>query len=82
MCLLSEHRQQVISTPNKQFARETLGHNSKAVHAAYAKKAEVRVPSLDQWERQMGEKVVQLEFSPEASQDVLGNTIVIKLAKP
>lgn len=47
----------------QRFAQEALGHNSKAVHAAYAKKAEVRVPSLDQWERQMKEKIVQLEFS-------------------
>jgi hypothetical protein len=39
-----------------------LGHNSKAVHAAYAKKAEVRVPSLDQWERQMESKVVEVQF--------------------
>lgn len=46
----------------QRFAQEALGHNSKAVHAAYAKKAEVRIPSLEQWERQMNEKIVQLEF--------------------
>jgi hypothetical protein len=28
-----------------------LGHNSKAVHRAYAKHAEVTVPSLDDWEK-------------------------------
>jgi Zn/Cd-binding protein ZinT len=28
-----------------------LGHNSKAVHNAYAKHAEVTVPSLDDWEK-------------------------------
>jgi hypothetical protein len=28
-----------------------LGHNSKAVHRAYAKHAEVTVPSLADWER-------------------------------
>jgi hypothetical protein len=28
-----------------------LGHNSKAVHHAYAKHAEITVPSLDDWEK-------------------------------
>jgi hypothetical protein len=32
-----------------------LGHNSKAVHRAYAKHAEVTVPSLDDWEKEWGE---------------------------
>ena len=31
---------------------EVLGHSSKAVHHAYAKHAEVTVPSLDDWEKQ------------------------------
>jgi hypothetical protein len=29
-----------------------LGHNSKAVHHAYSKHAEVTVPSLDDWEKE------------------------------
>jgi hypothetical protein len=33
-----------------------LGHNSKAVHRAYAKHAEVTVPSLDEWEKNWQEK--------------------------
>jgi hypothetical protein len=33
-----------------------LGHNSKAVHRAYAKHAEVTVPSLDDWEKDWQEK--------------------------
>lgn len=45
-----------------RFAQEALGHNSKAVHAAYASKAEVRVPTLDAWEKGMKEKLV--EFKP------------------
>ena len=32
------------------------GHNSKAVHRAYAKHAEVTVPSLDDWEKDWLEK--------------------------
>lgn len=31
-----------------------LGHNSKAVHHAYAKRAEVTMPSLDDWEKEWG----------------------------
>ena len=34
----------------ERFAQQALGHNSKAVHHAYAKRAEVTVPSLDEWE--------------------------------
>ena len=31
----------------ERFAQEALGHNSKAVHRAYARKAQVRLPSLE-----------------------------------
>ena len=31
--------------------RSALGHNSKAVHHACSKNAEVTVPSLDDWEK-------------------------------
>ncbi|MGO9585330.1 MAG: hypothetical protein ACLP2Y_03850 [Limisphaerales bacterium] len=31
-----------------------MGHNSKTVHRAYAKHAEVTVPSLDDWEKEWG----------------------------
>ena len=36
----------------ERFAQQALGHNSKAVHRAYSKHAEVTVPSLDDWEKQ------------------------------
>jgi len=36
----------------ERFAQEALGHNSKAVHRAYAKKAQVQIPSLEEYERQ------------------------------
>jgi integrase len=36
----------------QRFAQEALGHNSKAVHHAYSKHAEVTVPSLDDWEKE------------------------------
>ena len=46
----------------QRFAQEALGHNSKAVHDAYAKKAEVNVPCLEDWEKQMDKKIVRLAF--------------------
>ena len=36
----------------ERFAQEALGHNSKAVHRAYARKAKVELPSLAEYERQ------------------------------
>ena len=34
-----------------RIVQRALGHNSKAVHHAYSKHAEVTVPSLDDWEK-------------------------------
>jgi integrase len=36
----------------ERFAQEALGHNSKAVHRAYARKAQVKLPSLESYEKQ------------------------------
>ncbi len=35
----------------ERFAQEALGHNSKAVHRAYARKARVELPSLGEYEK-------------------------------
>ena len=37
----------------ERFAQEALGHNSKAVHRSYAKKAQVVLPSLEEYERKI-----------------------------
>jgi hypothetical protein len=34
----------------ERFAREALGHKSKAVHPAYAKRALTKIPSLEEYE--------------------------------
>jgi integrase len=34
----------------ERFAQEALGHNSKAVHRAYAKRAVIKIPSLEDYE--------------------------------
>jgi site-specific recombinase XerD len=60
----------------QRFAQEALGHNSKAVHHAYAKHAEVTVPSLDDWEKDWKKggrnpqpaKVVTLNFQQERNE--------------
>jgi integrase len=45
----------------ERFAQEALGHNSKAVHRAYAKKAKVKLPSLEEYEKlRAGGKVIPL----------------------
>jgi len=34
-----------------RFAQEALGHNSKAVHRAYAKRALMKIPLLEDYEQ-------------------------------
>jgi integrase len=51
----------------ERFAQQALGHNSKAVHRAYAKHAEVTVPSLADWEKDWQEnpqRNSKLKFLP------------------
>ena len=43
-------RAKVAGYPER-FAQEALGHNSKAVHRAYAKNAQMKLPSLEEYER-------------------------------
>lgn len=45
-------RAKVAGMPER-FAQEALGHNSKAVHRAYAKRALVRIPTLEEFENRM-----------------------------
>ena len=42
----------------ERFAQEALGHNSKAVHRAYARRALVKIPSLEEYEQRAAEKIV------------------------
>jgi integrase len=45
----------------ERFAQEALGHNSKAVHRAYARKAHVVIPTLEDFEKKM------VAFSPDSN---------------
>lgn len=47
----------------ERFAQLALGHGSKAMHRAYARKAQVTVPSLEEYEAEMHEKVIKLPAS-------------------
>ena len=42
----------------ERFAQEALGHNSIAVHRAYAMKAKVKLPSLEEYERKIASAAV------------------------
>lgn len=37
----------------ERFAQMALGHNSKAIHRAYAKKAQVTLPPLEEYEQKV-----------------------------
>jgi len=43
-------RAKTVGYPER-FAQEALGHNSKAVHRAYAKRALMKIPSLEEYEQ-------------------------------
>ena len=49
-------RAKTVGYPER-FAQEALGHNSKAVHRAYAKRALMKLPSLEDYEQRAAEKV-------------------------
>jgi integrase len=54
----------------ERFAQEALGHNSAAVHRAYVKRALVKVPSLEEYERQPDKgKIVALSFAASPKSD-------------
>ena len=47
----------------ERFAQQALGHNSKAVHRAYAKKAQVKLPSLEDYERELERKILPFSLA-------------------
>jgi integrase len=42
----------------ERYAQTALGHNSKAVHRAYARRADVTVPALESFEREMKSRII------------------------
>jgi integrase len=48
-------RAKTVGYPER-FAQEALGHNSNAVHRAYAKRALMKIPSLEDYEQRAAMK--------------------------
>jgi len=53
----------------ERFAMQALGHSSKAVHRAYAKKAQVVLPPLEKYEVSRRNDPVRVPVLPEASRN-------------
>ena len=51
----------------ERFAQEALGHNSKAVHRAYARKAQVVIPTLEDYERKLAAASTENVIVPMAA---------------
>lgn len=52
-----------------------LGHNSKAIHHAYARKAQVQLPSLEEYEADASSSSRIISFSQSERPTHDGNTI-------
>ncbi len=63
-------RAAILGFPER-YAQLALGHNSKAVHRAYSKKAEVTLPSLEDYEKAFKAKVIP--FAPKPVNEVPSN---------
>ena len=55
-------RAKVAGYPER-FAQLALGHNSKAVHRAYARKAQVTLPPLEDYEKAAAGKVIPMPLA-------------------
>lgn len=53
----------------ERFAQQALGHNSKAVHRAYAKKAHVILPSLGEYEQSLKSHDLTRQQQPAQTSD-------------
>ncbi|MGH7980689.1 MAG: hypothetical protein ACREE6_15030, partial [Limisphaerales bacterium] len=54
---LGRTRHKTVGYPER-FAQEALGRNSKAVHRAYAKRALMKIPSLEDYEQRAAVKAI------------------------
>jgi integrase len=54
----------------ERYAQEALGHNSASIHRAYAKKARVELPPLEEYESEHAAKIVPLTAERQAASAV------------
>jgi hypothetical protein len=64
----------------ERYAQQALGHASAAIHRAYAKKARVEVPPLEDYEKRGTEgKVIPLpNATPVSSTDATANKSAVR----
>ena len=61
----------------ERFAQEALGHNSKAVHRAYARKAQVIVPTLEEYEQAYADgKIIPLNLQTGKSAEAMPGKVI------
>jgi hypothetical protein len=62
----------------ERFAQIALGHNSKAVHRAYARHAQVTIPSLDAYEHAgTSSKIVPMPAAQSATAELKSEPLEI-----
>jgi len=61
----------------ERYAQTALGHNSKAVHRAYARRAEVTVPALENFEREMRNRIVA--FKPQNEAQASPHAVIVPM---
>lgn len=52
----------------ERCTQEIPGHQSAAVHRAYAQNAAATIPSLDKWEELVGNKIIDIHQIPKVAQ--------------
>lgn len=57
-----------------RYAETALGHNSKAVHWAYSRRAEVTVPALEDFEREMRKRIVAFKAESPTNSNERNNS--------
>ena len=57
---------QIARTYPERFAQEALGHNSKAIHHAYSKNAQVIIPALEDYEKKLAAVTAVILSMPNA----------------
>ena len=63
-------RAKVVGMPER-FAQAALGHNSKAIHRAYAKKAIIIAPSLEDYEAKAARPMFSQWLKPEKENEAV-----------
>lgn len=58
----------------ERFAMSNLGHQSKAIHRAYAEHADVIIPSLEEYEKYFRQTVLRVNFQNGQAMAAVGQS--------